>query len=128
MHYFKDFESLHGQTVFQLLCLPLDKQKEEIIKTYALLLKKKRIAQREGKKNFQTSSKEILKAFGHSCSHNKQYENIRAILTILQGAGIIKFKTTSFERKDDGTIVPPQMIIYEVNDKASDEWLEKNTI
>ena len=55
----------------------------------------------------------------------KKYENICVIFTILQGAGIIKFKTTSYERRSDGTILPPQMIVYEVNDKASDEWLEK---
>ena len=48
---------------------------------------------------------------------------MRAILTILQGAGIIKFKTTVFEKRTDGTFVPPKMIIYEVNDKAFDEWL-----
>lgn len=34
---------------------------------------------------------------------------MRAIFTILQGAGIIKFKTTSYERSD-GTVLPPQMI------------------
>lgn len=45
--YFKDFEELHGPTVFQLLCLPIDKQKEELIKTYVYLLKKKRIALRK---------------------------------------------------------------------------------
>ena len=56
------------------------------------------------------------------------YENMRAIFTILQGAGIIKFKTTSYERHSDGTISPPQMIVYEVNDKASEEWLEKDYI
>lgn len=66
-----------------------------------------------------------METFGHSASHSKQYENMRAIFTILQGAGIIKFKTTSFEKREDGTILPPQMIVYEVNDKASDEWLEK---
>ena len=123
--YFKDFEELHGPTVFQLLCLPVDKQKEELIKTYAFLLKKKRIALREGHTSFSTSSKEILQAFGSSASHNKKYENMRAIFTILQGAGIIKFKTTSYERRSDGTVLPPQMIVYEVNYKASDEWLEK---
>ena len=123
--YFRDFEELHGQTVFQLLCLPVDKQKEELIKTYAWRLKKKRISEKEGKHNFTTSSKEALETFGHSASHSKQYENMRAIFTILQGAGIIKFKTTSFEKREDGTILPPQMIVYEVNDKASDEWLEK---
>ena len=50
---------------------------------------------------------------------------MRAIFTILQGADIIKFKTTSYERRFDGTVLPPQMIVYKVNDKASDEWLEK---
>lgn len=123
MHYFKDFESLHGPTVCQLLCLPVDKQKEGIVKTYALLLKKKRIALREGHRSFSTSSKEILTSLGLSATHIKQYDDMRAILTILQGAGIIKFKTTVFEKRTDGTFVPPQMIIYEVNDKASDEWL-----
>ena len=81
---------------------------------------------REGHTSFSTSSKEILQAYGSSASHNKKYENMRAIFTLLQGAGIIKFKTTSYERRSDGTVMPPQMIVYEVNDKASDEWLEKD--
>lgn len=126
MPYFKDFEELHGPTVFQLLCLPIDKQKEELVKTYAYLLKKKRIALREGHTSFTTSSKEILKVFGSSASHNKKYESIRAIFTLLQGAGIIRFKTTNYEKQANGTFSPPQMIVYKVNDKASDEWLEKD--
>ena len=42
--YFNEFEELDGETVFQLLCLPFKEQREELIKTYAYLLKCKREA------------------------------------------------------------------------------------
>lgn len=114
---------MDGETVFQLLCLPFEKQKEEIIKTYAYLLKKKRLNQKEGFPYFYCSHKEILEEFGHSASHERDYERMRGIFTILQGAGIIRFKTTMAEQKEDGTWRPEMMEIYEVNKKASDEWL-----
>lgn len=121
--YYNEFEEMHGETVFQLLCLPFKTQKEELIKTYAYLLKKKRIAIKEKRQYFTCSSKEILTAFGHSEGNGTAYDRIRGILTILQGAGILKFRTTLPEQKPDGTWRPAQMEVYEVNNKASDEWL-----
>lgn len=121
--YYKDFEELDGETTFLLLCLPIKETKEELIKTYAFLLKKKRIADYEDKRAFYVSSAEILEEFGHSLGHKDSYERVRGILTILQGAGIIKFKTILPEQKGDGSWVGPQMEVYEIHQKASDEWL-----
>ena len=119
--YYKEFQELDGETVFRLLCLPVKDQKEELIKTYAYLLQKKR---QEGP-HYSCSSKEILEAFGHSVGNTSSYERIRCILTILQGAGIIKFRTVSKQQKEDGTWRPEYMEIYQINQKASEEWLGK---
>lgn len=116
---------MDGNTVLQLLCLPIREQKEELIKTYAYLLKKKRMTIKEGKSYFTCSSKEVLREFGHSEGNGQSYERMKAIFTILQGAGIIKFRTTLPEQKEDGTWRPAYMEVYEVNKKASDEWLGK---
>ena len=48
---------------------------------------------------------------------------MRGILTILQGAGIIKFRTLLAKQNEKGEWVGPQMEVYEINQKASDEWL-----
>lgn len=126
--YYDEFEELHGETVFQLLCLPFEKQKEELIKTYAYLLKKKRISITEQYPYFLCSSKEVLEYFGHSASHDKDYARMRGIFTILQGAGIIRFRTRQAEQKPDGTWRPECMEVYQVNNKASDEWLGLGSI
>lgn len=120
--YTNPFQYLHAETVIKLLNLPLKEQKEELIKTLAYLLKKKEIKKKENNENFTTSSKEILENFGHSASHKSAYERIRLNLTVLQGAGIIKFKTICYDNREG---MPPMMYVYYVADegKASDEWL-----
>jgi hypothetical protein len=119
----KDFSSLHSDTVIKLLRLPIKEQKEELIKTYAFLLKKKREANKEGYDSFNISHKQIIEEFGHSTGHKQTYDRVRAILTILQGAGIIKFRTVEGIQNSKGDFTGTQMWIYEINDKASDEWL-----
>lgn len=120
--YASPFQYLHGETVIKLLNLPLKDQKEELIKTLAYLLKKKKQKQLEGNDNFGVTAKEIIEEFGHSIGHRQTYERIRLNLTVLQGAGIIKFKTINYGLREG---MPPQMYIYYVSDegKASDEWL-----
>lgn len=124
--YFKEFEEMDGDTVFQLLCLPIDKQKEELIKTYAYLLKKKRISEKEGNNVFYCSSREVIQAFGYSATHKETYERIRLIFTFLQGAGIIKFRTILPQQMPDGTWQGPKMEVYEVRKRAPEEWLGMN--
>lgn len=120
--YTNPFQYLHGQTVIKLLNLPLKDQKEELIKTLAYILEKKKQKNREGSNNFNVTSKEIIEAFGHSIGNKQTYERIRLNLTVLQGAGIIKFKTINYDNRDG---MPPQMYVYYVSDegRASDEWL-----
>lgn len=116
------FQYLHGETVIKLLNLPLKEQKEELIKTLAYILDKKMQKNNEGSKNFYVTAKEIIEAFGHSIGNRQTYERIRLNLTVLQGAGIIKFKTINYDNRNG---MPPQMYVYYVSDegKASDEWL-----
>lgn len=123
-HYSNPFQYLHGQTVIKLLNLPIKDQKEELIKTLAYLLEKKKQKEKEKINDFTVSSKEILQEFGHSLGNKQSYERIRLNLTVLQGAGIIKFKTVNY---NDLTGMPPLMYVYYVADegKASDEWLGK---
>lgn len=114
---------MDGETVFQLICLGEKDQREELVKTYAYLLDKKRIAQRENKNIFYCSHKEVLEAFEHSASHDRDYVRMRQIFTLLQGAGIIRFRTVLPEQLPNGTWKGPVMEVYEVNKRASDEWL-----
>ena len=123
MPYFSDFEALDGLTVYRLITLPLKEQKEEIIKTYALLLKKKREFMKNNESIFLYSVTQLIKDLGRSPSNKQIYERIRGILTILQGAGIIKFRVLLREQKQNGQWIGPRMEIYEVNNKASEEWL-----
>lgn len=120
--YSNPFQYLHGETVIKLLNLPLKDQKEELIKTLAYLLKKKKEKQLENANNFNITAKEIIEAFGHSIGNKQTYERIRLNLTVLQGAGIIKFKTVNYDNREN---MPPHMFVYYVADegKASDEWL-----
>jgi hypothetical protein len=48
---------------------------------------------------------------------------MKFILTILQGAGIVKFRTLLPRQNENGQWVGKQMEVYEVNKRASDEWL-----
>lgn len=122
--YRNPFQYLHSETVVKLLNLPLKDQKEELIKTLAYVLEKRNLYLRQGKSNFTITSKEIIEYFGHSIGNKQTYERIRMNLTVLQGAGIIKFKTVNY---DDKVGMPPMMFVYQVNEngKASDEWLGK---
>lgn len=121
--YYREFEELDGETVFQLLCLPFKEQKEELIKVYAYLLKKKRIMEQEEKTSFLCSGTELIQAGGKGANHDAAFERMRGVLTILQGAGIIKFRTLLPRQKEDGTWEGQKMEIYKINRKASDEWL-----
>lgn len=121
--YYNEFEELDGETTFQLLCLPLKEQREALIKTYALLLKKKRICEREGKRVFFCSAESLIKECGETASHKTTFDRMRAILTILQGAGIIKFRTLLPRQNEKGEWVGAQMEVYEVSKSASEEWL-----
>ena len=131
MPYFNEFETLDGLTVLGLITLPVKEQREELVKTYAYLLKRKREKTEEQKSlglkgsdnSFNTSAAAILRDFGHSTSHVQSFDRMRLIFTILQGAGIIKYQQTPFCKKPDGTFDPAQLIVYQVNNKASDTWL-----
>lgn len=115
------FQYLHAETVIKLLNLPLKDQKEELIKTLAYLLNKKRIFS-DDKGIFNITSKEILTAFGHSAGEKSNYERTRANLAVLQNAGIIKFRVINLKCRGG---VRPFMHVYYVSPegRASDEWL-----
>lgn len=123
MTHVNEFEKLHGLTVLRLITLPIKEQREELIKTYAYLLKRKRESIKREEKGFYTSANDIILAFGHSNGNSQMFDNVRFNLTVLQGAGIIEFEITPFYQRADGTIDPSQMFVYKVNDKASNKWL-----
>ena len=119
---FREFEKLDAETVLNLFWLcgqGNKKRKEELIKTYAWL-----------KKNFKEKKKEIsfddlIRAFGHTKGNEQTYDRYKDILTTLQGAGLIKFKTDlASQRPSDGRFYKTYYI-YQVNDKASQEWIDK---
>lgn len=98
---------------------------EELIKTYIFLLNKQEIFLNEGKKSFPCSVKEILLGLGHSASHKSSYNKMRENILILEKSNLIQYKNISKTQKEDGTWRPAYMEVYEVNKKASDEWLGK---
>ena len=89
-------------------------------------MSKKRITQSEGQRAFYCSAREILAAFGDSTTHTENYDRMRCILTILQGAGIIKFRTIMPKQLENGQWRGQQLEVYEVNKRASEEWLGIN--
>ena len=122
--YYSDFEELDGETVLQLLVLPFEKQHEELIKVYAYLLKKKRNAKKEGASSFLVSSRELIEMGGRNPKQGgAPYTRMKAVLTILQGAGIIKFKELLATQDEQGKWTGPKMEVYEVNQRASEDWL-----
>lgn len=125
MYPFVPYQYLHSETVLQLLNLPVKDYKEELIKTLAFLLKKRQENKvQNGKINFRITKKEIIETFGHNVNCEKNYLRIKAILTILQGAGIIKFKIIRSQYDEKLS----EIYVYYVseNGKASREWLGIN--
>lgn len=117
---FKDFEKLDAETVLNLFWLygqGNPSHKEELIKTYAWL--KRQIKE----KNKEISYNDMIKAFGHTKGNEQTYQRYKDIMTTLQGAGLIKFRT-DLNRNAKGQY-DKTFYIYQVNEKASKEWLDK---
>lgn len=114
---FRDFQKLDSETVLNLFRLCGKSRREELIKTYAWLLKK------NSKKEKEISFEDMINAFGHSKGNEQTYNRYKDILTTLQGAGLIKFRT-SLLRTEKGQY-GKTIYIYEVNKKANLEWLDK---
>lgn len=128
-YYNDEYAELDGETVFQLIALPFKDTREELIKTYAYLWKRQISLNEENKTrdkpahSFSCSYKEVLEVFDHSTGNAQAYDRMRGIFTILQGAGIIRFRTTLAHQDEYGHWIPAEMEVYKVNQKASDEWL-----
>lgn len=118
---FTDFQRLDSDTVLNLfwICGHDIKVKEELIKLYAWL--KKSVEQG----NKQISFRDIIVAFGHSTGNKQLYDNYKAQLTVLQGAGLVNFKTGIDEERSRNGLFCKTFYIYKVNDKASQEWIDK---
>lgn len=118
LSYLNKTQLLNKKTVKKLLEINKSNKNEELIKTLVYILEKKQ----QKICPFTLTVKEILTNFGHSIGNITAYNRIRNNLDILQGAGIIKFKTVNYDNRDG---MPPQMYVYYVADegKASDEWL-----
>ena len=115
---FRDFQKLDSETVLNLFRLCNKTRREELIKTYAWLLKK-----------FENKEKEIsyvdlIDAFGHSRGNEETYNRYKDILTTLQGAGLIKFRTSIDVARAKNGHFGKTLYIYQVNKKASKEWLD----
>ena len=97
------------------------KRKEELVKTYAWLKKQ------YGNGNKNVSFEDLIKAFGHSDGNAQIYSRYKDILTTLQGAGLIKFRTelNGFRAKQGR--FDKTFYIYQVNNKASKEWIDKKS-
>ena len=119
---FRDFQRLDSETILNLfrVCSKAPRR-EELIKTYAWLMKKYKNKEKE------ISYTEMIDTFGHSRGNEETYNRYKDILTTLQGAGLVKFRTdTTNYRNNDGTY-GKTLYVYQVNDKADKDWLDKNT-
>lgn len=118
---FREFEELDADTVLNLFWLygqGNTSKKEELIKTYAWL--RHRFKERNGK---QISYNDLMDSFGHSKGNEQTYQRYKDIMTTLQGAGLIKFRTDNY--RDNKGKYSKTFYIYEVNKKASQEWVDK---
>lgn len=117
---FQDFQKLDAQTVLNLFRLSSQQsRREELVKTYAWL-----------RKEFETHHKEIsyadlIVAFGHAFGNQSTYDRYKDILTTLQGAGLIKFRTDLDNHRNSKGQFDKTLYVYKVEKKASKEWLDK---
>lgn len=119
---FREFEELDADTVLNLFWLcgsGNTKRKEELVKTYAWLKRQ----YKKGNKNI--SFEDLIKAFGHSDGNAQTYSRYKDILTTLQGAGLIKFRTDLNNYRSNNGHFDKTFYIYQVNSKASKEWIDK---
>lgn len=119
---FKEFAKLNADTVLNLFWLcgqGNTKRKEELVKLYAWL----KTQYKNNNKNI--SFKEIIEAMGHSCYNEEIYNRYKDLLTTLQGAGLIKFRTDLLNYRTKKGEFDKTLYVYKVNDKASQEWLDK---
>ena len=114
---FENSYFIHKNIAKKLLKLNSSFHYDELIKTYIWIAQKFE----KGEKNI--SFNDIILAFGHSKGNEQTYNRYKDILTTLQGAGLIKFRTdvTRTQGKYGKTLY-----VYQVNKKASQEWLDKN--
>lgn len=117
---FRDFQKLDCDTVLNLFRLCGKARREELVKTYAWLLKKFEANEKE------ISYTDLITTFGHSKGHEETYNRFKDILTTLQGAGLIKFRTTIDTARARSGQFSKGLYIYQVNKKADTEWLDKN--
>lgn len=117
---FRDFQRLDSDTVLNLFRLGSKTRREELIKTYAWILKK------WDSKEKDLSYTELVDTFGHSRGNEETYNRYKDILTTLQGAGLIKFRTTL--AVNSGGKFNKSLHIYSVSRKASQEWLDLTEI
>lgn len=115
-------EQLHGRTTLALIRLTLDRKTvEELVKTYAFVLNKYNHKLQIGEDKIVLSYKELIETFGHSTGHKKTYDRFVTILTILQGAGILK---TSTQLRRINGLTFSFIVIEEVKYQADERWID----
>lgn len=119
---FREFEQLDADTVLNLFWLCGEgnsTRREELIKTYAWLKKQFK------KKVKEISFEDLITAFGHSDGNKQTYARYKDILTTLQGAGLVRFRTSINDYRNRKGQFAKTFYVYQVNGKASKEWLDK---
>lgn len=117
---FREYQSLDSQTILNLFRLTSKApRREELVKTYAWLKKCKANNVKD------ISLTDIIHQFGHSTGNEETYNRYKDIMTTLQGAGLIKFRTDLDNNRNNKGRYDKTFYVYQVNDKASQEWLDK---
>lgn len=116
---FRDYKIIDCDTLMNLFRIcGTKKRREEVIKTYVWLRKRWENKDESNK----ISSTELIEAFGYDPHNTEIYNRFKDVLTTLQGAGLIKFKT---DKGRDGGKFSKTIVILQVNEKASQDWLDK---
>lgn len=108
---FINFQRIDCEVIYKLIFLSsTDSQKEELIKTFVWLRR------RFLDDNKKISYTDLIKAFGHSRGNEETYDRYKDILTTLQDAGLIKFRTDFSNYRGINGMYEKTLYIYQIND------------
>ena len=108
---FINFQRIDCEVIYKLIFLSsTDSQKEELIKTFVWL---RRQFLDDNKKISYT---DLINAFGHSRGNEETYDRYKNILTTLQDAGLIKFRTDFSNYRGINGMYEKTLYIYQIND------------
>ena len=117
------YQKLDGETVLNLLKIyDIFQNPEEVINLFVYLVDQWEKCKKTNEQSFLITPKWLLQYFGKPTNHSSQYNHMKGMLTLLQGAGIVKFRTTICVSRG---LQYKALEVYEVFNHATQDWLDK---